>query len=365
MTNVSLAEARAHFDLPPNTTYLDSATYGLPPRETAQAMHQAIYDWQAGSADWVRDWDRTGESCRADFAALIGTSADTIALLPTVSTGVGTVAASLGPNDEVLVPDDEYASVLNPLLVVQRERGVHIKLVPLSELANQVSPRTTLVACSLIQMQSGRAAPLPDVVEAARAVGARTLVDATHAVPFVPLADDIDRIDYLLCAAYKHLLCPRGVAFMHVARERWDVVPPILANWRSRSDVYGGYFGSGLELAPNAARFDVSLAWFSWVGGSVSLRLLADWHRQGLLPEAVNLARQLAQRLGLEPPLGTVVGVPVADAESVRLRLAEAGIKAAVRGTNVRLSTHVYTTLADVDRAAEALKPSVRAPAAT
>jgi selenocysteine lyase/cysteine desulfurase len=362
---VDLAEARAHFDLPPNTSYLDSATYGLPPRATAQAMHQAIDDWQSGAADWVRDWDSTGESCRADFGSLIGASADGVALLPTVSTGVAIVAASLGPDDEVIMPDDEFASVSYPLLVAQRQRGVRIKTVPLSELAAHISASTRLVAFSLIQMQSGRAAPMSEAVAAARAVGARTLVDATHAVPFVPLADEIRSIDYLVCAAYKHLLSPRGVSFMYVARARWDDVPPILANWRSTSAPYGQYFGGGLELAPNAARFDVSLAWFSWVGASVSLRLLAEWQRAGLLPEAVSLARLLAVRLGLEPPLGTVVGVPVADAELVSRRLAEAGIKAAVRGTNVRLSTHVYTTLDDVDRAAQTLGPYVRVPAAT
>ena len=77
------------------------------------------------------------------------------------------------------------------------------------------------------------------------------------------------------------------------------------------------------------------------------------------------LARRLAAQLGLEPPRAAVVGVPVADAETVRVRLAESGVKAAVRGTNVRLSTHVYTTPADVDRAARALMPFVRVPATT
>src|SRR4029450_13871694 len=122
-------------------------------------------------------------------------------------------------------------------------------------------------------------------------------------------------IDYLLCAAYKHLLSPRGVAFMYVARERWNAVEPILANWRSARDPYNNYVGGGLDLAPTAARFDVSLAWFSWVGASESLRLLAAWRRQGLLPEVVALARTLANQLGLPEPLGSVIGVPVDQPE--------------------------------------------------
>ena len=122
----SLAEARAAFDLPPNTTYLDSATYGLPPRRTAEAMHQAVADWQAGRADWVHDWDAPAEETRANFAELIGAQADEIALVPSVSVGVGTVAASLKAGDEVLAPDDEFTSVLYPLLVAERARGVTV-----------------------------------------------------------------------------------------------------------------------------------------------------------------------------------------------------------------------------------------------
>jgi selenocysteine lyase/cysteine desulfurase len=65
-------------------------------------------------------------------------------------------------------------------------------------------------------MQTGRLAALDAILDRAAAVGARVLVDATQAVPFVPLARVVDRIDYLVVAAYKHLLCPRGVAFLAV-----------------------------------------------------------------------------------------------------------------------------------------------------
>jgi selenocysteine lyase/cysteine desulfurase len=236
--------------------------------------------------------------------------------------------------------------------------GVHC--APLADLAQHITPRTSLVAFSLIQSQSGRTAPVKDILDAAQAVGARTLVDATHGVPFVSLADHIGRIDYLVCAAYKHLLCPRGVAFMYVAPERWPDVPPILANWRSASDPYGHYYGGPLDLAPNAARFDVSLAWFSWAAGSVSLRLLAEWQRQGVLDEVVGLARRLAAQLALPEPASTVVSVPVEDAEAVRADLAAAGIKAAVRAGSVRLSPHVYNTPAEIDRAVQAIAPFVR-----
>ena len=347
-----LAAARGLFEPAPGTIYLDSATYGLPPRPTVEAMHRAVDAWQAGTADWIRAWDVRGEACRASFGALIGVPAHSVALVPSASVGVGTIAASLTPADRVVVPDDEFTSLLFPILVAARERGVQVRMVPFERLAERVETGTTLVAFSLVQSQSGRTADLEAIVKAARAVEARTLVDATHAIPFVPIDQPVD---YLVCAAYKHLLCPRGVAFLYVAQDRWDTVTPWLANWRSTSDPYGQYYGGPLNLASTAARFDVSLAWFAWAGAAESLRLLADWQRDGLLGEVVRLARRLTDALGLPAPGGSVVGVPVEDAEAVRADLAAAGIKAAVRAGSVRLSPHVYNTAEQIDRAASAL----------
>ena len=360
---MKLMEPREVFEPEAGTIYLDAATYGLPPRPTVEVMRQALADWQAGSADWVTGWDKAGETARQRFAQLIGADAEAIALVPSASVGVGTVAASLEHGDEVVLPDDEFTSVLYPLLVAQQARGIVVRRAPFEHLAEAVGSQTKLVACSLVQSQSGRTIDLARVLEAAEGAGARTLIDATHGVPFVPV--QIERVDYLVCAAYKHLLCPRGVAFLYVRRAWWSDVPPILANWRSARDPYGHFYGGELDLAGTAARFDVSLAWFPWLGASVSLDLLTTWQRSGHLQQVNELARRLARNLDLPQPISTVLSVPVQeDAERVRASLAEQGIRGAVRAGSVRLAPHVYNTRDEIDRAAQVLAPFVsRAPA--
>src|SRR5260221_3374261 len=134
----ALADIRALFDPSPGTIYLDAATYGLPPRATVAAMHAAIDDWQAGRADWVTAWDMRGEACRASFAELIGASPESIALIPSVSVGVATIAATLKQGDEVVVPDDEFTSVLFPLLVAARRQGARVRPAPLERLADRI-----------------------------------------------------------------------------------------------------------------------------------------------------------------------------------------------------------------------------------
>jgi selenocysteine lyase/cysteine desulfurase len=338
--------------------YLDTATYGLPPEPTVRAMREGLERWQAGTADWVTEWDRPAEEARMSFARILGVGEGDVALLPSVSVGVGTVAASLHAGDEVVVPADEFRSVLYPLLV-GRERGIVIREVPLDEMADAIRPGTTMVASSVVQMQTGRVLDVAALVDRAETHGARVLLDATHAVPFVALSELAPRVDYLLAAAYKHLLCPRGVAFMSVRSDRRAALPAWNANWRTSERPWDRFFGGPLDLPDSAARFDVSLAWLPWIAAVESLRLIADWQSDGTLAGPVELAREMAERLGLPWGGASLVCVPVEDGDRVREELRSVGVKAAVRGPAIRLSTHVYNDRSDVERAVAAIEPFV------
>jgi selenocysteine lyase/cysteine desulfurase len=335
--------------------YLDAATYGLPPRPTLDAIRQALSDWQHGTANW-QDWDRHGDRARALFAEILGASSDSVALIPSASVGVGTAASRLSAGDEAVVADDEFRSVIYPVLVRQRD-GVRVRVVAFDRLAESLTADTRLVAFSLIQSQSGRAAALTDILAAARGTGTEVLIDATHALPFVSVADEIGAIDYLVCAAYKHLLCPRGTGFLYVAPRHLNELVPANANWRTSRDPYGVYYGPPLDLPDAAARFDVSLAWFDWIGASASLKLIRQWQLGGELDAVKGLARDLATRLGQAPPRGSVVSLPLADVDRARAALAADGIRASVRAGAVRLSPHVYNTASDIERAVQAVAP--------
>ena len=351
---------RALFDPLPGRTYLDAATYGLPPRPAADAMARALEGWRTGTARWVDDWDRPTEAVRADFASLIGATAAEIAFVPSASVAMGLVADSLGTGDVVVVPEDEHVSDLFPLLVSER-RGVEVRQVPFADLADSIDERTTLVASSLVQMQTGRVGDLGAITGRARAVDARVFIDATHALPFVPVAPHIAGVDYLVCHAYKHMLGARGTAFLRVRSDRFDSLMPSYANWRGAPDPWGRYFGGPLTLAEDAARFNVSLAWLPWVATAESTRLVAAWARDGTLDEPLQLAARLADAVGQAPTGSSLVCVPIDRPEPVRASLEAAGIRAAVRGDAIRFSLHVWNDDADVDRAAEAIRPFLRA----
>lgn len=337
-------------------TYLDAATYGLPPAPTADAMRDALDAWTDGTGRWVDDWDRPSDAARGHFADLIGATAAEIALIPSVSVGTGMVASALTPDDVVVVPEDEHTSDLFPLLVAE-QRGVTVRQVPFDGLPDAIAADTTLVVSSLVQMQTGRVADLAAICSRARAVGARVLIDSTHATPFVPVAAHIADIDVLVCHAYKHLCGARGSAFLFVRRDRLHGFLPAHANWRGADDPWTTYFGGPLRLADDASRFDVSLAWLPWVATTQSVRLMAGWLRDGTLGEPLRLAALLAEAVGQAPTGSSLVCVPVGDPERVRAALADGHIKAAVRGDGIRFSLHLWNDEDDVRRAADAIAP--------
>jgi selenocysteine lyase/cysteine desulfurase len=337
--------------------YVDSATYGLPPRPTVEALQRALEAWQTGAAVWEQDWEPAGELCRHEIAPILGAPAEQIALVPAVSVGVGPVAAALGPEDEVVVPDDEFHSLLLPLVAVAERRGATVRKVPFAEVAGSVGPRTTLVATSHVRSNGGGVQDLDAVVAAAEPVGARVLVDATHAAGLVPIDAEARRLDVVVAAAYKHLLCPRGVAFVRVSPEAQQAYAPVNASWVS-TDPRTYYGGGGEQLARDARRFDVSLAWHPWVGAVESLRFLNAIPAEERFSWTTGLATAFAERMGVDPTGSSFLCVPVrVPLDELRRTLAEADVAAAIRQGEARISFHVYNTAADVDYVAGVLEP--------
>ena len=178
------------------------------------------------------------------------------------------MAASLPDSAEVVDPRRRVHGLAVPLLV-HGDRGVVVREVPLEALADAVTPRTTAVAWSAVQSSDGRVADTAAVVEAASRVGALTIMDATQATGWLPLP--LDALDAAVCSAYKWLCCPRGTAFMVASPRVLAGVRPQAASWFAAEEVHAGYYGTPLRLARDARRFDMSPAWFAWMGAVSSL----------------------------------------------------------------------------------------------
>lgn len=332
----------------PEGVYLNSATYGLPPRPAFEAMQRAADEWRHGRCGFD-GWDRSVGNARATFARLHGVRAADVAIGGQVSTFVGMIAASLPATARVLCAEGDFTSLLFPF----HAQGLVVEYAPLDRLAEAVDSGTAVVAVSAVQSSDGCVADLDAIAAAARHHGARMVVDGTQASGWLPI--EAGRYDAVVSAGYKWLLGPRGTAFMTVRPDFLEEIVPVAAGWYAAEDPVSTLYDGPLRLAEDARRLDVSPAWMSWVGAAPALRVLEEVGIDSIHEHDVRMANLLRAGLGLEPSNSAIVSLALDDDGLDRLRAAD--VMAAGRGGRLRLAFHLYNDEMDVQRALDALRP--------
>lgn len=328
--------------------WLNTASYGLPPKPAWDALQLALADWRRGSVSW-EPWDAPVNRARASFARLIGVPEADVAIGAQVSQLLAPIASAVPDGGTVLLPEIEFTSNVFPWAVHQ-DRGVTVRTAPVAKLAEHIDEGVDVVAFGLVQSANGEIVDYPAVVAAASAVGAWVVVDATQATgwfPYEGLAADA-----VVNGAYKWLMAPRGTGFAYLAPALRERMRPSAAGWYAGADPFDSYYGMPLRLASDARAFDISPAWHPWVATAPALEVIERIGLDTIYAHNVGLANRFLTGLGRPPGDSAIVTVDVPNAEE---RLAAAGIRAAVRQGRVRASFHVYTTQSDVDRALEAL----------
>ncbi|MFI5621048.1 aminotransferase class V-fold PLP-dependent enzyme [Streptomyces sp. NPDC051567] len=335
-----------------STTYLNTATCGVLPRAAVAAVRDLAEAAGSGLLVGSGDFGRV-DRVRDAFAGLVGVPPQRVAVGSSVATHVGLVAASLPAGAEVLCPEDDFASVLNPFVV----RGdLKVRLVPLELLAEAVGPDTALVAFSAVQSADGRAADLAAVRAATAGHGARMLVDATHAVGWLPF--DASPYEYTVTAGFKWLLGGRGVSYLTVSREAQRDLVPLHAGWAAAKSTDDALYGPMPELADGARRFDESPAFLPYYAAEASMELIGRVGIEAVHAHDTALAARYRAgllRLGHEAVPGTAPIVSVPGLAGRQPALLAAGIVTAARAGSLRASFHLYNTEADVDRLLDAL----------
>jgi len=323
--------------------YLDTATLGLPSRAVADAVAFAVGDWRAGAAS-APGYDSPVERAREGFARLVGVSPRSVALGASVSALVALVAAGLPAGSEVLVADDEFTSLLFPLL--QREPdGVRVRAVPARRLVDTVSSRTRLVAVSAVRSADGRVGDLEAIAEAAAVAGAWTLVDATQACGWLPL--DAGSFDAVVCSGFKWIGAPKGAAFLALSDRLCDASRPLAAGWFAGAQRWSTFYGGPLRLAEDARRLDTAPAWLSFVGAAAALEQLGRLGPVRVRDHDLALADAAREGLGLPPSPSPIVAL---RGDGVGERVRRAGLRVAERAGCVRASFHLHNRWDDVER---------------
>ncbi|GLU49709.1 aminotransferase class V-fold PLP-dependent enzyme [Nocardiopsis ansamitocini] len=331
------------------TVWLNTAQYGIPPRDAHQALSEAVGVWRHG-LHGPEDWGDASVLARDRFAALVGAAPEDVVHGASTSQLLGPAGLAVPDGARVLAPEGEYTSNLYPW-AVHGDRGVRLENVPMHALADAIDDDTWLVTFSLVHSATGEVAPVEEIHAAARSHDALVCVDATQGAGWLPV--DATRFDALVCSCYKWLMAPRGIAFGYFSPRLRERMRPVAAGPSAAADIMGSFYADEMRLSRTASRFDISPSWFASVGAAASIATLLDVGVPTVNAHNVALANRFRAGVGLAPGNSAIVSVDRPDAGG---RLRAAGVWVSERAGLVRLAFHVYTTDEDVDQALAALR---------
>lgn len=326
--------------------FLNSPTYGLPPRFLMDELQACLHTWQAGTMD-AASFDEPVRAGRAGYAALVGVPDDSVVMAGNVSAALGLVAAAIPDGSRVATLSGEFTSTTFPFAA--QGRGVTVTELGPDELVSTAADYDVVTA-SLVQSATGAVLDVDALRAGVAGTDTVTVIDVTQALGWKRV--DPAWADVTVAAVYKWLLAPRGTAWMSLSDRVAGSMVPHAANWYAGEQPWSSIYGLPLRLAAAARRFDVSPAWFSVLGAGLTLPWLASLDREAVESHALGLAHLLRAELDLPQEDSAIVSIPTAAADALR----RAGIRASIRAGAVRVGFHLYNTEDDLDRLLDALR---------
>jgi L-cysteine/cystine lyase len=296
---------RAQFPVFEHLSYLNAGTEGPVPRRVADAVKTRVErETTRGRCGrpYFEELMGLASRGRAGYAALLGCRESEVALTGSTTDGVNTVLSGLRlqEGDEILTSDEEHPGLLAPLGLARRRSGVSVRLAPFDKLAEHVSDRTRLIACSHVSWVSGQVADGRRLAE----TGIPVLFDGAQGLGAVPVDVGALGCRFYAASGQKWLCGPEGSGCLYVSP---DALEELLIPWPGYGSLADPARALELEPAEGAARLDhgfPSGLRSSWVVESLAVLEEAGW--DWIHERAATLAGTLASRL-------TELGLQVRD----------------------------------------------------
>jgi selenocysteine lyase/cysteine desulfurase len=357
--------------------YLNSASIGPLPERTRSAVER--FNRKRAAPHLLPDPELFAifAESRRRIAQLVNASPDEIALATNTSYGLNVAAHALPfePGDVVVVSDREFPANVYPWLHL-RERGIEVELAPVTAegwpdqaylMERAAHPRVRAVAVSLVQFSNGYTVDLAALSAATRAGGAWLVVDAIQGIGQVPVDLAATPVDVLSCGGQKWLLAPWGTGFTYVRRELIARLEPPLPGWMAfeGTDDFSRLTDYGTRYRSDARRFEmITLPFQDFAGLNESLGLLLEAgvariaaHARACHEPVLDWAERSGARV--TSPRGehgsAILCVAPPDPVRTHAALREAGVYCSLREGSIRMSPHLFNSVAQMERVADIL----------
>ena len=371
-----LAELRrVEFPVSHKLAYLDHAAVSPMPARTANLLADRIAALQDPSLE-DHHRERYFAEAKERLGRLMNVPAKQIALLTNLGEAMAIVAngLDLGPGDEIVIPEKEFASLVYPWLLQER-RGAKVVWVPkngpntdLAAIEQAMTSRTRVVAVSHVEFLSGYRHDLVSLGRLCRERGVLLAVDATQALGVLPVDVAAWGADVVAAHFYKWVMAMHGIAGLYVSERAMDRILPTVPG---RSSVTGGF--ASLDFAfdwhPDARRYQSGGP--NWIGAAAvacSLSLTEEIGIERGAAQARFVSQRIADGLARHQSI-TFFGSPHGDhgssiftfsfgskekdAEFANTAKA-GGVYVGLRNFGVRVASHYWNSAEDADRLVEA-----------
>jgi selenocysteine lyase/cysteine desulfurase len=319
------------------------------------------------------------------FARLINARPEEIAKIPSTSYAESMVINALG------LAGAAGAGVVTDILHFDgslyaygqlEKQGLKVTVLPMTaqgridmnRLEAAVVPGVRLVAVSAVSMINGFEHDLKTVCEIAHRQGALVYVDAIQAAGASPIDVKASGVDFLAASSFKWLMGDFGCGFLYV---RPDVMSRLrrpelgyhqiatMAYHALPGDTPGpGLFESTADERTAAGMFEVgSVSIEAEVAASVSLRRILETGVGQIEQRRQPWLEKLRDRLGRKYPCMTPAGSRssiltfslIGANKRLQAQVTEAQVRIQLYENRFRISPSVYNSMADIDRAIDAL----------
>ncbi len=234
---------RNEFVIPdPDLIYLDGNSLGRTPKRTVAALHRVVDEWAGDLINswWEHDWLNLALIVGDELAPLIGAGPGEVAVHESTTVGIFQqvnvaldLTGDVGRRKVVAIADGDFPTDRYVVEGIARLRDVEVRrgLVDLDGV--------DVVLRSLVDYRTAELVDLESETERARAAGAITLWDLSHAAGVLELDLPGAGVDLAVGCTYKFLNGgPGAPAFVYVSQRIHEQVTQPIWGWFAQADQF-------------------------------------------------------------------------------------------------------------------------------
>ncbi len=375
---------RRQFKLPSDVSYLNCAYMSPLSNQVIETGQQAVECKSKPYLITAEHFFEPVSHLKENFAQLIGApKPGRISIFPSVSYGMASVAKNLKVKEgqNIVIAKEQFPSNAYCWMSLCRHHSLELRIIAPPDnnqerglqwnigLMEAIDDNTVAVAIGTIHWTDGTCFELAAIRAKTAAVGAKLILDGTQSVGAMPINVAKLQPDALICAGYKWLLGPYGIALGYFD-EFMDGGEPLEENWINRlgSDDFRGQVGYQAHYHPQAVRYDMGeKSNFILIPMlNAALSQLLHWqvteiqsYCQRITASPIDQLKNngfTIEKAGFRAPHLFGIRTPASyQWQKVYETLKELKVFVSLRGDAIRISPHLYNTPEDMKKLCDGL----------